>query len=190
MSSVGARAYGSILNHCTPTVYIVRRFNFSSFFLISMGMHLALSVMKDTLSQIWVLYIYWRNTVVKSEWSELMKSKHVLQYGPDLDCLLVAWLPVCTLSFISTRRTDCNSCYVLLHKCVAFTDCHEQNMHASFYGGLNVVLMNTQQQSFVARVSNLFINLKTGTSKWVPYDFISGYVPPLANSIDICIHRT
>lgn len=28
MSSVGARAYGSILNQCTPTVCILRRFNF------------------------------------------------------------------------------------------------------------------------------------------------------------------
>lgn len=32
MSSVGARAYGSILNHSTPTVYILRRFNFFLFF--------------------------------------------------------------------------------------------------------------------------------------------------------------
>lgn len=52
MSSVGARAYGSILNQCTPTVGILRRFNFSLLLLILMGVHLALSVMKDTLSQI------------------------------------------------------------------------------------------------------------------------------------------
>lgn len=52
MSSVGARAYGSILNHSTPTVYILRRFNFFLFFLILMGKHLALSVMKDTVLQI------------------------------------------------------------------------------------------------------------------------------------------
>lgn len=32
MSSVGARAYGSILNHCTPTVYVFRRFNFFPLF--------------------------------------------------------------------------------------------------------------------------------------------------------------
>lgn len=32
MSSVGARAYGSILNQCTPTVCILRRFNFSPSF--------------------------------------------------------------------------------------------------------------------------------------------------------------
>lgn len=52
MSSAGARAYGSILNQCTPTVCILRRFNFFLFLLLLMGMHLALSVMKDTLSQI------------------------------------------------------------------------------------------------------------------------------------------
>lgn len=32
MSSVGARAYGSILNQCTLTVYILRRFNFFPLF--------------------------------------------------------------------------------------------------------------------------------------------------------------
>lgn len=32
MSSVGARAYGSILNHCTPTVYVLRWFNFFPLF--------------------------------------------------------------------------------------------------------------------------------------------------------------
>lgn len=32
MSSVGARAYGSILNQCTPTVCILRRFNFFPLF--------------------------------------------------------------------------------------------------------------------------------------------------------------
>lgn len=31
MSSVGARAYGSILNQCTPTVCILRRCNFFLF---------------------------------------------------------------------------------------------------------------------------------------------------------------
>lgn len=32
MSSVGARAYGSILNQCSPTVYVLKRFNsFSPF---------------------------------------------------------------------------------------------------------------------------------------------------------------
>lgn len=59
MSSVGARAYGSILNQCTPTVCILRRFNFFPLFLlILMGMHLALSVTKDTPSQIWIPYIH------------------------------------------------------------------------------------------------------------------------------------
>lgn len=32
MSSVGARAYGGILDQCTPTVCILRRFNFFPLF--------------------------------------------------------------------------------------------------------------------------------------------------------------
>lgn len=68
MSSVGARAYGSILNQCTPTVCILRRFNFFSLFLlILMGMHLAPSVTKDTPSQIWIPYIHGRGEKKKKD---------------------------------------------------------------------------------------------------------------------------
>lgn len=52
-----------------------------------MGMHLALSVMKDTLSQIGILYIHRRKAVVKSDWDGLMELKQALQYRLDLDCL-------------------------------------------------------------------------------------------------------
>lgn len=97
MSSVGARAYGSILNQCTPTVCILRGFNFFSLFLlILMGMHLAPSVTKDTPSQIWIPYIHGRGekkkkTVVKSEWGGLMELKVAPQYRADLECLFVVY---------------------------------------------------------------------------------------------------